>query len=300
MNNSTIGIVPDLKTPIITAVADWNVAMERCLQDANPRQAVAVAQVVLRRLPRHLPTYQRLLRAAWMLKRWDEGADWGQRLLRADPGNALAWRALAMAAEQRNQRAQAHATWQRAFEAAPYDPEIRTGLSRTSLGPARENSQAGNAYPDNVYDVLLLNPACLATLYLRGFRWERAAPLYRALIKADARRIDFQVGLLAALWQQRATQETYRIARHLVQHHPYLLIAWAALDATGDENDKALARNPIEMLDPDGDFVSEWFGLHYEGRPATLTVSEREAELLQESGSRNQESGRHVPLIPDS
>ena len=281
VNNSTSRIVPELKTPIITAVADWNVAMERCLQDDNPQQVVALAQVVLRRLPRHLPTYQRLLRVAWFLKRWDEGADWGQRLLRADPGNALAWRALAMAAEQHNQRTQAHATWQRAFEAAPYEPEIRSGLSRTSLRPSPESGQT-----DEMYDALMLNPACLATLYLRGFRWERAAQLYQALIKADARRIDFQVGLLAALWQQRATQETYRLARHLVQRHPYLLIAWVALDATGDENDKALARNPIEMLDPDGDFVSEWFGLHYEGRPATLTVSEREAELLQGVGSR--------------
>jgi len=267
---------------IATPLADWNVAIERYLQDENPRQAAALAQVVLRHLPRHLPTYQRLLRAAWLLKRWDEGADWGQRLLRADPGNALAWRALAMAAEQRNQRAQAHAIWQRAFEAAPYDPEIRSGLQRTSVRPTAENGQTSETI-----DVLLLNPACLATLYLRGFRWERAARLYRALIKADARRIDFQVGLLAALWQQRATQETYRLASHLVQSHPYLLIAWVALDEIGDENDKALARNPIETLDPDGDFVSDWFGLHYEGRPATLLVSEREAELLQELGIKN-------------
>jgi len=257
-----------------TPLADWNVLMERHLQEENPLQVVALAQVVLRRLPRHLSTYQRLLRAAWLLKRWEEGADWGQRLLRADPGNALAWRALAMAAEQRGQRAQAHAIWQRAFEASPYEPEIRAGLSRTNLRPPGDPEQSEQA-------PLMLNPACLATLYLRGFRWERAARLYRALIQADPRRIDFQMGLLGALWQQRVTQETYRLARFLVQGHPYLLIAWVALAATGDENDKALARNPIEVMDPDGDFVSDWFGLHYEGQPATLLVNAREAELLE-------------------
>ncbi len=290
MNDRTITMLPAPKplattpsmssslvtTPLVsTPLADWNVLIDRALHEENPHQAVALAQVILRHLPRHLPTYQRLLRAMWLLKRWDEGEDWGQRLLRADPGNALAWRALAMAAEQRGQRAQACAIWHRAFEANPYEPEIRAGLSRTSLRPPDESRQSA-ATPDN----LMLNPACLATLYLRGFRWDRAARLYRSLIQADARRIDFQVGLVAALWQQRATKETYRIARHLVQGHPYLLMAWAALDATGDENDKALARNPIEMMDPDGNFVGEWFGLQYEGHPAVLLVNAREAELL--------------------
>src|SRR5690606_16201852 len=94
-----------------TVLGDWHVAIEQQLQVENPTTAIALAQVILKRLPRHLSTYQRLLRAAWMLQRWDEGEDWAKRLLRADPGNALAWRALAMAAEQRDQRAQAHATW---------------------------------------------------------------------------------------------------------------------------------------------------------------------------------------------
>lgn len=266
---------------IDTLLADWNAAMERALQEENPLRVVALAQLVLRKLPKHLATYQRLLRATWMLKHWAEGEDWAQRLLRADPGNALAWRALAMAAEQRGQRAQAHAIWQRAFEADPYDPEIRAGLSRTSLGPG-----------DNSQSMLALNPACLATLYLRGFRWEHAARLYRTLIQADPRRIDFQVGLLAALWQQRATEEAYRIARHLAQAHPHVLIAWVALDATGDADDKALARSPIASMDPDGDFVSEWFGLHYTAQPAMLAMSAREVELLQGAGIRETGNGK--------
>ena len=78
-----------------------------------------MAQIVLRELPRHLATYQRLLRMAWALKRWDEGEDWARRLLQADPGNTLAWRSLARAVEQSGRRGQAHAMWQRAFEMAP-------------------------------------------------------------------------------------------------------------------------------------------------------------------------------------
>ncbi|MBK8046536.1 MAG: hypothetical protein IPK16_05030 [Anaerolineales bacterium] len=50
-------------------------------------------------MPRHLATYQRLVRATWQLKRWQEGEDWSRRLLQADPGNAVAWRSLAFAVE---------------------------------------------------------------------------------------------------------------------------------------------------------------------------------------------------------
>jgi tetratricopeptide (TPR) repeat protein len=270
VKNSTSAATPANAGAISTTLADWHAAIEQALQAEDGDRVGALAQVVLRRLPRHLATYQQLLQATWLLRRWDEGADWGRRLLRADPGNALAWRALAMAAEQRGQRGLANATWQRAFEAHPYEPEIRAGLSRTML---RATSERG--------DGLTLNLACLARLYIRGYRWERAAMLYRRLVEADPRRIDFQLGLLAALWQLRERQEAYRLARHLVQSQPYLLIAWAAIDALGDENDKALARNPLETMDPGGEFVRSWFGLPQENRRVELLVSQKEAELYQ-------------------
>lgn len=259
-----------------TVLADWAVAIEKRLDADDFEAATRLARVVLHKLPRHLATYQRLLRAAWRLERWEEGEDWGRRLLRADPNNALAWRALAMAAEQRGERAQAYATWQRAFEAAPYDPQVRAGLSRTTLWPSDAPTTPLGELPS-----LVLNLACLATLYRYGLRWERAALTYRQLLQADARRIDFQVGLMAALWQQRSRQSAYQLAQQLTSNHPHLLLAWVVLQAVGDENDRALARAPIADMDPDGDFVSSWFGIHYESPPATLTVADGDAGLLQ-------------------
>jgi tetratricopeptide (TPR) repeat protein len=255
--------------------------MEAALQADEPLQAAAIAQIVLRRLPRHLATYQRLLRAAWRLKRWAEGEEWARRLLRADPGNPLAWRALAMAAERRSQRANAHAAWQRAFEADPYEPEIRRGLSRTTLR-ATVNSVSGDPA------ALMLNQACLARLFLRGYRWERAAALYRELIVAAPQRIDFHSGLLVALWQQRLRSEAEQLARYLTHHHPHLLIAWTVLDDLGDVNDKALARNPITTMDPDGEFVHQWLGLPYGRGRVELTTSWQEAESagIQDEGFR--------------
>lgn len=274
MNQSTSADAP---TTVATALTDWGYAIERALHAAEPLRAVVMAQVILKRLPRHLPTYQRLLGAAWQLKRWNEGEDWGRRLLRADPTNGLAWRALATAAEQRSQRAQAYATWQRAFETDPYDPEIRAGISRTALG--------GEESPLAVAPIALgLNLAALAKLTLRGYRWGRAAMLYRQLLGADPRRIDFHVGLLLALWQLRARDEAYQLARSLVGEHPHLLLAWVVLDELGDVNDKALARNPIQSMDPDGEFVSACLGLPHPARKTELVVTANEAALIGVNG----------------
>ncbi len=259
-----------------TILADWSVAIEQQIAINELETATLLARVVLRHHPRHLATYQRILRIAWQLERWEEGEEWGRRLLRADPGNALAWRALAMAAEQRGERAQAHATWQRAFEAAPYDPQIRAGLGRTTLRPADAPVTPLGELPS-----LVLNLACLATLHRHGLHWERAMHTYRQLLQADARRIDFQVGLMGALWQQRSRQASYQLAQHLSSNHPQLLLAWVVLHEMGDENDQALARAPMADMDPDGDFVSDWLNSHYEAQPATIVVSDADAALLR-------------------
>src|SRR5690606_31702560 len=124
---------PAAQPAVDTLLTDWGRAMDRAMAREELDNAAWMAQIVLQRLPRHLPTYRRLLALAWTTKRWDEGEDWARRLLQADPGHAAAWQASAMAAEQRGQRDQAKAMWQRAFEMNPYGPEIRAGMARTSL-----------------------------------------------------------------------------------------------------------------------------------------------------------------------
>lgn len=244
----------------------WSMAMERALREDRPGDAVRLAHPVLRQLPRHLATYYRLIRAAWMLRRWDEGDGWGRRLLRADPANALAWRAVAMAVEQRGERARACARWQRAFECDPYEPEVRAGLVRTSLDLAR---------------LPQLNEACLGSLLLRGYRWEHAVSHFRVLTGYDSRRLDFQANLLLALWQLEQQREAYELARKLAQAQPYLLMAWVVIDEAGDDNDKALARHPLSTMDPDGDYVRAAWGISYPSRSIRLTLSDAEKALIE-------------------
>jgi tetratricopeptide (TPR) repeat protein len=249
-----------------TPLADWGRAFDVAMARGEAEMAARMAQLILDHIPRHLATYQRLLRVTWTLKRWEEGEDWARRLLQADPGNPWAWQALAAAAEQRGQRAQANAMWQRAFEMSPYAPEIRAGLARTSLDEP---------------NALSLDFASLAMIYLRGMRWEPAARAYRQLVKADPRRIDFQLCLMAALWQNRAHEEAYALARHLVQSHPNLLLAWVVLEALGDANDKALAAHPITSMDADGEFVTTLLGTpQVTGASHLIYVDPVEAEWL--------------------
>ena len=229
--------------------------------------AAAIAKTILLRLPRHLPTYQRLLQIAWTLKNWPEGEDWARRLLQADPGNALAWRSLAQAVAHKGLRSAAWAMWKRAFEADPYDPEIRSGLSGASL------TRQG--------DALMLDSACLGALYLRGERWPHAASAYRALVQADDRRIDFQMNWLLALWQGGVRQEAYRLAHTLSRRQPHLLVAWAVLGALGDVNDRTLARSPLASMDPDREYLATRYRLPVERQATTIRISTKEAESLQ-------------------
>ena len=102
-------------------------------------------------------------------------------------------------------------------------------------------------------------------------------------MQVEQRRIDFQLHCAVALWQQNARQEAYRLARHLTQRHPHLLLAWVVLNALGDVDDRALARSPIMSMDPDGEFTRQWLGIPFGGTPTELQVTSREAALVGSS-----------------
>lgn len=254
------------ETVVELAALSW--AMQAQLTAGRPEAAATLAQVILLRYPRHLATYERLIQAAWMLQRWQESEDWARRLLQADPGNAVAWRSLAFAVEQKGLLTTARLIWRRAFQCHPYDPDIRSGLMRT-------HSDFG--------DPLRLDDAALASLYLRAGRWRHAAGAYRKLVKAEPKRLDFQVNWMVAAWQQGEHREAYQLARRLTQQSRYTLMAWVVLAATGDVDDQALARNPIQSMDPDGEFVQMWLRIPWERPHISLRITPQEAALLVEN-----------------
>jgi len=247
-------------------LAEWNQSIDDLIQNRQAEEAIARIRIVLKNLPRHLPSYFRFLQAIWLLRRWEEGQDWALRLLRADPCNELAWGVLANGAEQQGNLIEARRYWGRAFENAPYNQHIRTGMVRTTPGKA---------------DPLQLTPAAFATLCRMDGRWERAVELYTSLQQEHPRQMDLQSTLLESLWRAERQEEALRLASHLVRLEPNLLIGWLVSAQVGDETDQALAHAPLAALDADGEYMAVRFGATLvPDRPASIGLSVEEAARL--------------------
>ncbi len=255
------------RSPAInTQLSHWNDVIDRCLAADRPDEAVPLIRVILKSLPRHLPTYFRFLQVIWLMRRWSEGQDWALRLLSADPGSELAWAVLAREAEAGGNLTKAQRFWTLALENAPYNRPIRQGLSRTLLRQKRP---------------LMLTRPALATLYRMGGRWDRAIRIYAELTDEEPGRLDYQSGLLEAAWHDGRTEEALHLARLLVSLNSNLLLGWVVSARIGDEDDKALARAPLEAMDPDGEYAVTRFA--YENAsavPTDIAVSPEDAALL--------------------
>ena len=249
-----------------TELARWNEAIDNHLAANRAEDTLPLIHVVLKNLPRHLPTYFRLLQAFWLLQRWDEGGDWALRLLRADPCNELAWAMLARGAEAQDNPILAQRYWSLALENAPYNRPIRQGMSRTLLRQKRP---------------LMLTRPALATLYRLGGRWERAIHMYLELVQEEPRRLDFQSGLLEAFWHKGDTEDALGLARYLVLQNPDMLLGWLVSARMGDEDDQALAQAPLTALDPDGEYALVRFADTDETAISThISVAPQDAVLL--------------------
>lgn len=262
MTPPRFGQAPAIKTQL----SHWNDVIDGHLAASRAEEALPLIRIILKSLPRHLPTYFRFLQVIWLLRRWSEGRDWALRLLRADPGSELAWAVMARGAETEGDLLLAQRYWTLALENAPYNRPIRQGLSRTLL------RQKG--------PLMLTRPA-LATLYRMGGRWERAIRIYAELTEEEPERLDFLSSLLEATWHCGRSQDALRLARDLVSQNPAVLLGWVVSARIGDEDDRALAQAPLVDLDPDGEYaITRFADKNAFAIPTYISVSPEDAARL--------------------
>ncbi len=259
-------------------LAAWGEAIDNALDQGKADQATALAKLLLRKHARHLPTYERIIQICLTTRRWAEAREWGLRLLRGDPTNALGWVAVAIALEKRGESAPsrvladqevAHSAWGRAVDLDPYNPEIRAGWQRT-------------VSDKSALDGPELSQCTLAFLHLRAGRWQRALALFNALAKSDEAEPAYQVGRLLALWRTDEQGLARFLAQSLTDANRGLLIGWLVRAAVGDENDRALAQGYVESLDPDGDYATRWLGSAPRQEGYTVRLNQAEQKMLDE------------------
>jgi tetratricopeptide (TPR) repeat protein len=261
-----------LKANQIVQLATWGAAIDNALDQGKAEQATALAQLLLRKHARHLPTYERIIQLCLIARRWAEAREWGLRLLRGDPTNALGWAAVAFADERQSGPRKAHQAWQRAVDLDPYNPEIRAGWQRTAPVPTG----------DSMADGPPLGQATLAFLHLRARRWPSALALLTPLVRQVEAEPAFQAGRLLALWRTDERGPTRYLAEQLTDANRGLLVGWLARADVGDENDKALAQGYIESLDPDGEYAARWLGPSARQEGYTVRLKETEQKALEE------------------
>lgn len=262
----------------------WGTAIDTALDRGEVQTAVALAHLLLRKQPRHLATYERIIHICWTARRWEEGREWGLRLLRGDPSNVLGWGMLALAAEKRGEQGNrgggqigldaAHSLWQRALALDPYNAEVRAGWSRTAISTPPGQGQGDNG-PQPV-----LNQAALAFLQLRAKRWAVALPLFTALARLDNGQVVYSMGHLLSLWRTQKNGPARILAQELTTAHRGMLAGWLVLFHVGDANDRAIAQGYVQSLDPDGEYAIRWLGPASQRADQAINLSEEEQASL--------------------
>ena len=254
----------------------WGKAIDTALDEGEIHRAVALAQLLLRKQPRHLATYERIIHLCWTARRWEEGREWGLRLLRGDPSNVLGWGILALSAEKRAEKqaegggqtnlSTAHSLWDRALALDPYNAEVRAGWQRTATDLTTQP---------------VLTQAALAFLQLRAKRWEAALPQFFALSRLDSGQVIYSQGYLLSLWRTQDSRAARQLAQELTTTHRGMLAGWLVLASMGDVNDRAIAQGHVQSLDPDGEYATRWLGLASQRVDYEVSLSEQEQTVYE-------------------
>ncbi len=180
-------------------------------------EALVHCRRILEQYPQHLETY-RLFGATLLKSReHEDAADVFERLLSAEPGDAVAHSGLAKAYAAMGRLPEAGLHGQLAFEIQPYAP-----ASGTYQVPAGWNSEVESQHYG-------LTRAALARIHVRGGLYPQAIAYLSSAASSPTARPDLRALLAEALWRDGRRLEAVEVSRELLRRLPNCVIANAIL-----------------------------------------------------------------------
>jgi tetratricopeptide (TPR) repeat protein len=173
------------------------------------REVVAQCRHILEIYPRYVAVYRLLGRALMGQEKYQDALDIFQRVLSADPSDFIAH--VGMSDCYRVSGSLEQAVWhlERAFEQIPNNPDLQDAIK-----------ELYQEYRGSTPRKIQLTGGALARMYMRGGLYSQAILEVRKALAKDPERLDLQVVLANALWDNHQEIEAGRVAASILKRLP--------------------------------------------------------------------------------
>jgi tetratricopeptide (TPR) repeat protein len=186
---------------------------DRLARDAHT-EVIAQCRHLLDSFPKHIETYKLMARALMEQERYQDALDLFQRVLSADPSDFIAH--VGMSDCYRESGALEQAIWhlELAYEQVPSNIELQQAIKELY-------AESGKTPPRKIQ----LTGGALARLYLKGRLYAQALLEIRKALEKDAERLDLQILLAEALWEDHQIVEAGKAAAAVLKRLPNSIAA---------------------------------------------------------------------------
>ncbi|MFZ5917269.1 MAG: tetratricopeptide repeat protein [Chloroflexota bacterium] len=239
---------------------------EQLIEQRELEAAIALGQHLLRHYPKYVNAYRVLARATLDQGQVGHAADLFKRVLSADPEDLESRVGLGLIYNEEEALEEALWQWERAFELAPGNPDIRAQLRQV-----RERLE-GREFPR-----IELTRGALGRLYARGGLFQQAADEFQAVVRHDPQRVDVLVALAETLWRDGKLAAAEAICEQVLQELPNCLKANLLLGhiwlTTGREEESHGPFRIAQALEPENRVAAVLLGETSPLSAETVTVT---------------------------
>ncbi len=238
-------------------------------------EAIAICRHILKQYPKYVDAYRVLAEATLEKGEHEEALDLFRRVLSADPESFVAYVGIGIIHEEDDLLDEAIWQFERAFELAPANAEIRRELKRLY-------AQRDGVEPPR----LKLNRAALGRLHASGGFYAPAIAELRGILEADPNRVDIELALAETLWRDGRRREAAEMCQDVLNKLPNCLKADLLLGEiwlrSGQEDEGNTLLRRAESLDPENRVAQALFGESSPLPAKTITIERIEPSEMAE------------------